>query len=151
MMALVTGIEIATLVASIFDFCNAKLNSVETFSAFSKTLLSSGISIGWAWNLSSTHWLDLFVLICASLISLLVSSTPITSSPWTEDFPILDFKKSNTLVKGLSFFLTGDLGNFIPFNEGFLNFKLFSFPNIFETLFAGFSSVVFSDLGNILI
>ena len=57
-------------------------------------------------------------------------------------------QKSNTLVMGLSFFFTGDLGNFIPFNEGFLNFKLFSFPNIFETLFAGFSSVVFSIIFN---
>ena len=43
-IALVTGIEIATFPTSIFDFCNAKLSSVVTFSAFSKTLLSSGIS-----------------------------------------------------------------------------------------------------------
>ena len=48
------------------------------------------------------------------------------------------------MVKGLFFFFTGDFGNFIPFSEGFLNFKLFSFPKIFETLLAGFSSVVFS-------
>ena len=47
MIALVTGIEIATFDTSILDFCNAKLNSVVTFSAFSKTLLSSGISILW--------------------------------------------------------------------------------------------------------
>ena len=45
MIALVTGIEIATFVTSILDFCNARLNSVATFSAFSKTLLSSGMSI----------------------------------------------------------------------------------------------------------
>ena len=37
MIALVTGIEIATFVTSILDFCNARLNSVATFSAFSKS------------------------------------------------------------------------------------------------------------------
>jgi len=44
-IALVTGIDIATFPTSILDFCNAKFNSFVTFSAFSKTLLSSGISI----------------------------------------------------------------------------------------------------------
>ena len=69
-------------------------------------------------------------LICASLISLFVSSTPITSSPWIEDLPIFDLKKLKTLLKGLSLDFTGDFGSFIPFsdaNEGFLNFKFLNY------------------------
>ena len=36
------------------------------------------------------------------------------------------------------------LGSLIPFNEGFLNFKFFNLPKIFETLLFDFSSVVSS-------
>ena len=70
----------------------------------------------------------------ANLISLFVSSTPITSSPWTDDLPILDFKKSKTLFNGLGFLLSGDLGSLIPFRDGFFNLISFNFPKIFESL-----------------
>ena len=77
----------------------------------------------------------MLVLIWASLISLFESSTPMTSSPCTDDRPIFVFTKSISLVIGLGFFLSGDFGSFIPFKDGFLNFKFLSFPKIFETLF----------------
>ena len=75
---------------------------------------------------------------------MLVSSTPITSSPWIEDFPILDLKKSTTLLNGLSLFLIGDFGSLMPFNDGFFIFKFLNFPNIFEILFFGAASTLSS-------
>ena len=75
---------------------------------------------------------------------MLVSSTPITSSPWIEDFPILDLKKSTTLLNGLSLFLIGDFGSLIPFNDGFFIFKFLNFPNIFEILLFGAASTLSS-------
>ena len=63
---------------------------------------------------------------------MLFNSTPTISSPCIEDFPIFDFKKSNAFVRELFFFSDGDLGSFIPSNDGFFNFIFFNLPNKFE-------------------
>ena len=49
--------------------------------------------------MSNTHWFDLLVDTWASFISLLLISTPTISSPFTEDFPIFDLKKSPTFFE----------------------------------------------------
>ena len=41
-------------------------------------------------------------------------------------------------------FLNSDFGSFIPFRDGFLNFKFLNLPNILETLFFG-SVLTFSS------
>ena len=61
-----------------------------------------------------------------------IVGAPTISSPCIEDFPIFDFKKSNAFVKELFFFIDGDLGSFIPSNDGFFNLIFFNLPNKFE-------------------
>ena len=63
---------------------------------------------------------------------MLFNSTPTISSPCIEDFPIFDFKKSNAFVRELFFFIDGDLGSFIPSNDGFFYLIFFNLPNKFE-------------------
>ena len=69
MIALVTGIAIAALVVSIFDFCNAIFNSSPILSGCSNTVEFSGKpSISCIKNFSRTHSLFLLLFNCASLI-----------------------------------------------------------------------------------
>ena len=83
----------------------------------------------------------MFEVIWASLISLLVSSTPTISSPWTEDFPILDLKKPPSLFLISDIDLPPDslIESFFP-NSGFFNFILFNLSNKLVVTFDFWSS-----------
>ena len=128
-IALVTGIAIAAFVVTIFAFCKAIVNSLLTWSAFSKTEASSGKSIGCIKNLSRTHWFSLLVEIWANLISVLLSSMPKISSPWADFFPSRALKKLSTFPTKLFFpsaeilFVKSFLSKLIFFNLILLNFS----------------------------
>ena len=72
---------------------------------------------------------------CANLISLLVISTPKISSPWTEDFPILDLKKPPIFLANIPFGDEAFVSELFLAKLGFLNLIFFNFSRILEGVF----------------